>query len=107
MSSGSPIIPRDLSLTSNQEKQLLSLLETYASFFSEPQGLPPPCSYDHAINLLPNHDPVTVRLYHYPYIQKAEIELQVQEMLQKGMIRHSKSGYSSPVILVRKKKKKR
>ena len=59
VSPGSPCIRRDLSLTSNQDKQLLSLLETYASLFFEPQGLPPPRSCAHAINLLPNHGLVT------------------------------------------------
>lgn len=45
---------------------------------------------------------VNVRPYRYPHFQKHEIELQVEMMLQKGLIQPSTSPISSPVILVRK-----
>lgn len=48
-------------------------------------------------------DPINVRLYRYPYLQKNEIETQVNEMLIVGLIRPSNSPYSSPVIVVKKK----
>ena len=48
-------------------------------------------------------DPVTIRPYHYPHLQKNEIETQVAKMLFLGIIRPSNSPYSSPVILVKKK----
>lgn len=62
-----------------------------------------PRSHDHAISLIASHEPICVRPYRYPHIQKTEIEKQVRELLSLGMIRPSKSAFSSPVILVRKK----
>lgn len=46
---------------------------------------------------------MNVRLYRYSHHHKNEIEKQVQEMLQMGIIRPSQSALSSPVILVKKK----
>lgn len=46
--------------------------------------------------------PVDVWPYRYPHYQKCEIELQVEAMLQKGLIQPSTNPFSSPVLLVRK-----
>lgn len=90
-------------LTAHQHKELGLILEQYAQVFQEPFGLPPRRNKEHAINLLENHGAVNVRPYRYPHHHKNEIEKQVQEMLAAGVIRHSTSSFSSPVILVKKK----
>jgi hypothetical protein len=77
------------------------LLSTYHQVFAEPKGLPPPRSHDHQI-LLKASQPVTVRLYRYPYFQKTKIEKIVRELLASGVIQPSQSPFSSPVLLVRK-----
>ena len=73
--------------------------------FVEPTTLPPHRQFDHEIHLLPNAAPVNVRPYRYPHFQKNEIEKQVAEMLNSGIIRPSTSPFSSPFLLVKKKKK--
>lgn len=41
-------------------------------------------------------EPINIRPYRYPYFQKQEIEVQVESMLQTGIIRPSTSPFSSP-----------
>lgn len=79
------------------------LLTKYSTIFATPTQLPPPRPIDHQIHLIPSATPVNVRPYRYPYFQKTEIEKQIADMLSSGMIRPSRSPYSSPVLLVKKK----
>nr|AAL68643.1 polyprotein [Oryza sativa Japonica Group] len=79
------------------------VLQEFASVFDEPMGLPPTQSFDHTIPLIPGAVPVNVRPYRYTPAQKDEIEQQVREMLDKGIIQPSSSPFSSPVLLVKKK----
>ena len=78
-------------------------LDAYSDLFEPPTSLPPSRAYDHEIPLIPGAAPILVRPYRYPLKLKDEIDKQVQEMLSQGLIRHSHSSFSSPVLLVRKK----
>lgn len=80
-----------------------TLLLEFASVFDEPTGLPPSRVFDHSIPLLPGASPVNLRPYHYNPAQKTEIEKQVSDILQQGVIQRSASPFSSPVLLVQKK----
>jgi hypothetical protein len=71
--------------------------------FKDKIQLPPERSQVHQIKLFPGQGPVNVRPYKYPHHQKEEIERQVAELLAVGVIRPSRSAFSSPVILVKKK----
>jgi hypothetical protein len=53
--------------------------------------------------LLTGASPVQLRPYRYALALKSEIEKQVADMLQTGIIQNSSSAFSSPVILVNKK----
>ena len=46
---------------------------------------------------------MNIRPYKYSLAQKDEIEKQLVDMLQQGIIKASVSPYASPVLLVRKK----
>ncbi|WVZ01635.1 hypothetical protein V8G54_027704 [Vigna mungo] len=92
-----------LDTQADMQPDLALLLHTYASVFDTPHHLPPQRSHDHAIPLLAGSNPVKVKPYRYPHSQKKEIERPVEGMLKEGIIQHSKSPFSSPIILVKKK----
>jgi hypothetical protein len=84
----------------------LSLLDELLAFFTgvfaEPTGLPPQRARDHTIVLKPGASPVVVRPYHYPAAHKDELERQCVAMIAQGIVRHSNSAFSSPILLVKK-----
>ncbi|GAU37691.1 hypothetical protein TSUD_164940 [Trifolium subterraneum] len=90
-------------LTRQQQTELEAVLKKYESVFNEPSGLPPKRAMEHAIRLVEGQDAVSVRPYRYPHHHKNEIEKQIKDMLATGVIRHSTSAFSSPVLLVKKK----
>jgi len=61
-------------------------------------GLPLPRTRDHSIHL-PGTAPVAVRPYRYPQLQKDELERQCRAMEEQGLIRHSSSPFSAPVLV--------
>jgi hypothetical protein len=78
------------------------LLVAYEDVFGEPMGLPPPRSRDHTIVLKPGSTPVAVRLNRYLAAHKDELECQCAAMIEQGVVHHSDSPFSSPVLLVKK-----
>jgi hypothetical protein len=57
----------------------------------------------HSITVVPGTSPINTRSYRLPEAQKAEIEKQVDEMLDKGVIEQSNSPWNSPLLIVPKK----
>lgn len=81
---------------------MAAILHNFEDVFMEPKSLPPQRDIDHRIPFPQGSEPVHVRPYRYPYIQKNEIEKIVKEMLDSGIVRSSVSPFSSPVLLVKK-----
>ena len=79
------------------------VIDSFHSVFVEPSKLPDRQPWDHTIPLLEGVKPINIRPYRYTPEQKDEIEAQVKEMLEKGLITPSTSAFSSPVLLVKKK----
>lgn len=79
------------------------LLYTYAYLFEEPKTLPPSRFCDHSIPLIQGVRPVNIRPYRLTPALKDEVESQVTDMLNNGIIQHSNSAFSFPVLLVKKK----
>ena len=79
------------------------VLDRNKEVFRDPKTLPPHRAFDHSINLLPDTVPVNCRPYRYSPLQKDEIEKQVKEMLDAGLITPSMSPFAAPVLLVKKK----
>lgn len=84
-------------------QQITELIQRYDVLFQDPSDLPPQRTDDYHIPLLPGSQPVNIRPCRYSPQQKDEIEKQVQDMLQQGIIQHSVSPFASPVLLVKKK----
>ncbi|XP_020241395.1 uncharacterized protein LOC109819859 [Asparagus officinalis] len=96
--------PTSDSTSLSVEPEMSQLLQKFDDVFQEPTQLPPTREVDHHINLKEGTEPINVRPYRYAYFQKAEIEKQVQDMIKLGLIRPSTSPFSSPVLLVKKKR---
>lgn len=81
---------------------LRDLLNEYEDVFQESKSLRPERSHDHRILLKPGASPISVCPYRYLFFQKNEIERHVKDLISSGLVRPSKSLYSSPILLVKK-----
>lgn len=78
------------------DPEMQKVLDKFLHVFEAPTGLPPRRPYDHTIPLLPGAIPVSTRPYKMVPALKTELEKQIQEMLDIGVIRLSNSPFSSP-----------
>ena len=86
-----------------EQPNLPAIVQEFSEVFEEPSGLPPRRACDHQIPLIAGAQPVSIRPYRHSPELKDELEKQINEMLDSGVIRPSKSSFSSPTILVPKK----
>lgn len=92
-------------LKSEEEKtSIKNICAKYSDVFHLPKDkLSVTNIYEHSIQLKPNINPVYVKPYRLPHAQKPEIENQIKQMLNDGIIEESHSEWSSPLLLVPKK----
>ncbi|MCO5604727.1 hypothetical protein L7F22_058897 [Adiantum nelumboides] len=86
--------------------ELSNFLNQFQDVFIEdiPRELPPKRGDDdHMIELIPGSSPPNKPPYRVSQAQQEEIMRQVNELVEKGMVRPSSSPFCSPVLLVQKK----
>ena len=95
----------DESNLSTMDKERMAFLRSFQDCFSEslPGELPPERPEDHAIDLIPTSSPLNRPPYRVSAAQQEEIMSQVNDLLEKGLIRPSFSPFCSLVLLVQKK----
>lgn len=90
-------------LNSEEKTSVLSLCNKFNDiFFSKNQQLTFTNQVKHQIKTT-DDVPIYSKSYRYPFVHKNEVETQISEMLEQGIIRPSFSPWSSPIWIVPKK----
>ncbi|MCO5593943.1 hypothetical protein L7F22_047962 [Adiantum nelumboides] len=92
--------------SSKEDLELSKFLNQFQDVFIDdiPGELPPKRGDDdHAIELIPGSSPPNKSPYRVSQAQQEEIMRQVNELVEKGMVRPSSSPFCSPILLVHKK----
>ena len=72
-------------------------------FPNELPGLPPERELDFTIELKPGAKPISKTSYRIKALELCELQMQLKELLDLGIIRPSVSPWGAPVIFVKKK----
>ena len=72
-------------------------------FPDELPGLPPDREIEFAIDLAPGTEPVSKAPYRMAPVEMKELATQLQDLLEKGVIRPSVSPWGAPMLFVKKK----
>lgn len=88
-------------LEPSQQTELVALLDEFQDRFIDRPGL---CDVmSHRIVTTPDFAPKQMRPYRVPEVFRAEVNKQIQELLDQGLIRPSISPMASPIVCVAKK----
>ena len=89
-------------LSPSEQQQLLNLLVSFSTVFTtdnDPLGRTSVVKH----NIQTSGPPIRQPLRRLPQAMKPVVEREIQKMLEQGVIQHSTSPWSSPVVMVRKK----
>ena len=84
--------------------KILVVCEFPDVFHEELLGLPPNRDVEFAIELIPGTPPISRKPYRMPPNGLAELKVQLKGLMDKGLIRPSKSEWGCPALFVKKKK---
>ena len=87
-------------------EEITELLNEYKDIIVDdiPNGLPPVRSISHCMDLIPRDSFPNKAPYRLTPTENEELNIQVHELLQKGLIRESLSPCVVPIVLASKKK---
>ncbi|GBG58674.1 hypothetical protein CBR_g75 [Chara braunii] len=98
--------PHDiLSMDSSLDPRIIELLDAYGDVFEAPHGVVPDQPILHEISLEEVVVPPRGCIYPMSEEELSVLRAQLDDVLEKGMIRPSSSPYGAPVLFVRKKNK--
>ena len=82
-----------------------SVLTAYQDVFPDslPSGLPPSREVDHKIELVPGASPPSRPTFRLSASELVELKKQLDELVEAGFIRPSKSPFGAPILFVKKK----
>jgi hypothetical protein len=87
-------------LDTGQQQQLFKVLVKHKEVFSDKPGL---CSLvKHSIRLEGQVKPQRQKPYRIPHLFKQEVDLQINQLLEDGLIEESNSAWAHPIVCVRK-----
>ena len=90
-------------LNSEEKQAIIKLCNEFSDILYKPgDKLTFTSKIKHEIKLT-DETPIYTKSYKYPYVYKEEVRRQINEMLEKGIIRPSSSPWSSPIWIVPKK----
>jgi len=81
------------------------MLDEFKDVFPDklPCGLPPECTVDHVIDLIPGAQPAYKGIILLTKEELVEVKAQLDHLLEQGFIHVSKSPYGAPVLFIKKK----
>jgi hypothetical protein len=103
-------LPRDITIHNTTNATLAKAIEDIPVvcefsdvFINDLPGLPPDHEVEFKIELIPGTAPISRRPYRMPPNELAELKIQLNELLKKGLIQPSSSPWGCPAIFVKKK----
>lgn len=86
-------------------KEYQDLIDEFSDVFRQelPDELPPDRAFEFEINTDPTQPPASRPVIRLSWEEQKELKKQLDELLRKGLIRHSTSPFGAPIFFIKKK----